>query len=898
MEQSYCRLQLQLIIEGRCNLMMMIQVLLLFYIYIAVVDGFNINSLQKASIARRNLLLYSDVSESEVDTTNINIGESISNENDNDHNEEVVVKPVAKKKVKPKTKKAKAKRPTAREATGLQYRDDEGTYDVPFVDEPKWYRLTVRKSSEKRLTEKFLELKESERWKGIIFDAFYPASSYVKFKGKAITLGLKPMVQGLVYVNTVMSPDIADDIEVMPGIYGFRKSNAGIIVPLGENEEEQIEQMRSMQERVLSPELQKLRKEEYVSVISGTHEGRYGILMGARNGRLEVCLRSDYRDEWDLFAADELRYLAEPPEKKWKTMTAKEAVENLMAKDPKNPTIRSLREQGLLEEILYPDGRPEDDYNNNYNNYSNGPRTGRDGGKRIRSIAKDDSRDSTRGSWSNDNNYDDSEIDNDGDYRSERREKDEEVVYQKREPTTPRVWEPRNPPVQRDYDNRFQRRDNRDDMSRGRNGRYNDYGGDYGGGYGGGYDNNNGGSRGSWSPPSSTTTGGDGGDIEDSFDDFIENLLSDFDNEPVEAAPGGKSNNNGGGGASVTSTSTDRTDSERILEELLGDLDSDRSQRISSGVSDSNSNNNRREPEQRSFTRRRDDEISFGGSRSSSSSSNGGSDGIGDDFDFDFLDDPMPFDMSDSNDKAPRARSSTSRSTSGSTSGSSGGGGGSSSAAPKMEDFGSFEQYLDALVSHERAAGTGSGGDWSSNSKSDADSSKRRGLPTGDDDDLMSLLDEITAGSGSDSTDNGSGKGVSPSSSKTWRSSKPTSGSVTVDMNAGDDDLDSFLSSLDDLEFDLDTDSSNESNDISTNSHRDIDSNNRNSERFNDHKSQSPSFSSPSSGSSSSGSSSSGSSSNNQDLSSLKVPELKAMLKAAGKPVSGKKAELIERLQN
>ena len=30
-----------------------------------------------------------------------------------------------------------------------------------------------------------------------------------------------------------------------------------------------------------------------------------------------------------------------------KTMTAKEAVESLMAKDPKNPTIRSLKEQGL-----------------------------------------------------------------------------------------------------------------------------------------------------------------------------------------------------------------------------------------------------------------------------------------------------------------------------------------------------------------------------------------------------------------------------------------------------------------------------------------------------------------------------------------------------------------------
>ena len=33
------------------------------------------------------------------------------------------------------------------------------------------------------------------------------------------------------------------------------------------------------------------------------------------------------------------------------------------------------------------------------------------------------------------------------------------------------------------------------------------------------------------------------------------------------------------------------------------------------------------------------------------------------------------------------------------------------------------------------------------------------------------------------------------------------------------------------------------------------------------------------------------------DYESMKVPELKALLKEAGKPVSGKKAELIERLK-
>ena len=37
-------------------------------------------------------------------------------------------------------------------------------------------------------------------------------------------------------------------------------------------------------------------------------------------------------------------------------MTAKEAVESLMSKDPYNPTLKSLKRQGLLKEILNPDG--------------------------------------------------------------------------------------------------------------------------------------------------------------------------------------------------------------------------------------------------------------------------------------------------------------------------------------------------------------------------------------------------------------------------------------------------------------------------------------------------------------------------------------------------------------
>ena len=40
-------------------------------------------------------------------------------------------------------------------------------------------------------------------------------------------------------------------------------------------------------------------------------------------------------------------------------LTPKEALESLMAKDPYNPTVKAFKKNGLLEEILYPDGRPE-----------------------------------------------------------------------------------------------------------------------------------------------------------------------------------------------------------------------------------------------------------------------------------------------------------------------------------------------------------------------------------------------------------------------------------------------------------------------------------------------------------------------------------------------------------
>ena len=68
-------------------------------------------------------------------------------------------------------------------------------------------------------------------------------------------------------------------------------------------------------------------------------------------------------------------------------MTAKEAVEALMIKEPNGEMLRFLKKEGLLNEILYPDGRPDrmDKVR------ERAPLSGREGGASQRSIAKESS---------------------------------------------------------------------------------------------------------------------------------------------------------------------------------------------------------------------------------------------------------------------------------------------------------------------------------------------------------------------------------------------------------------------------------------------------------------------------------------------------------------------------
>lgn len=118
----------------------------------------------------------------------------------NQNNEEIKIDNTKDMKMK-KPKRIPTPKPvkvSKKELTGYQFKDNEGEYDVPFIDEPMWYRLSVRKNSEKKLCENMIYLrKKNPIWQDIFYDAFYPQTVYVKFKGNDLALGVKPVIPGI-----------------------------------------------------------------------------------------------------------------------------------------------------------------------------------------------------------------------------------------------------------------------------------------------------------------------------------------------------------------------------------------------------------------------------------------------------------------------------------------------------------------------------------------------------------------------------------------------------------------------------------------------------------------------------------------------------------------------------
>lgn len=296
---------------------------------------------------------------------------------------------------------------TYQDKTGYLFRDGNDMYDVPFVEDARWYRILVRKNSEKTLCELFQKHSKATigPWYKVMFDSFYPKSAFVKYKGKKnekeLTISYQPMVAGLLLIKTKMNPEVADMIEATPNVRGFVRDPNGLVLPLTFAEEEEVEKLQAEVVPELSAEVKKLKIGEYVSIIGGRHEGKYGIIEGTSNGRIEVRLRNEYKDNHDSIDLEHLRYLENPPEKNYKTMSAKDAVESLMRKEPNSEMLRFLRKEGLLRDIL--NSRDEEDRRNRSQDSKDQDfYSGRDGGKSLKTISKTGKSWSSKGSKGSD----------------------------------------------------------------------------------------------------------------------------------------------------------------------------------------------------------------------------------------------------------------------------------------------------------------------------------------------------------------------------------------------------------------------------------------------------------------------------------------------------------------
>jgi len=225
------------------------------------------------------------------------------------------------KAVKSVRSSSKNKKPTLQEKTGFVFsKHDDGT-DIPIINDYMWFRIIVRKKSEKRICDSVMKLiKENTQWAKYFNEAAFPIDYYVRMKGKGLIYTTKPLTPGVVYLKMKMNKQLYDLVNGVNGVYGFLKSNnkMNVVLPVSPEDSISMDDMKNKPILELKPQHARMRKEEYVSVISGEHEGRYGIFMGTKLGKIEVCLRSEFKDDWACFDLNELEYLEHPPEKKWK----------------------------------------------------------------------------------------------------------------------------------------------------------------------------------------------------------------------------------------------------------------------------------------------------------------------------------------------------------------------------------------------------------------------------------------------------------------------------------------------------------------------------------------------------------------------------------------------------
>lgn len=248
---------------------------------------------------------------------------------DDDENEDLDVDEVSEVKAikKPKVSKNKTTKakPTLDQILGLNYTLGNEVFDFPFIDEPRWYRISVKSGMEAEMCEK-LRLMAKTDWSHFLINATYPIEYSVRFKGKELIYTTKPLYATRMFVKMKMSPDYAELVESIYGIYGFikkkiLKTSNVVVTPLSPADSEEIENTLNPPTKDVEKKYLQLRKDDYVQFISGKHKGKYGILTGTKSGLFEVRLRSETQDEVVSVDMTEIEYLAKPPEKHYKVST-------------------------------------------------------------------------------------------------------------------------------------------------------------------------------------------------------------------------------------------------------------------------------------------------------------------------------------------------------------------------------------------------------------------------------------------------------------------------------------------------------------------------------------------------------------------------------------------------
>lgn len=153
------------------------------------------------------------------------------------------------------------------------------------------FRILVKKGAESKCQSIIQELMKTQKWVDVIEDVFHPVSVTVKFKGNTLVPIFKAVIPGLLYVKMKMSPDFADIIESIDGVYGFVKSGeAQLVLPLDGASEVHTNALRQQTLGAFPEEAKLLKKDDYVSIVSGAYKGAYGILTGTTGGKMDVSL--------------------------------------------------------------------------------------------------------------------------------------------------------------------------------------------------------------------------------------------------------------------------------------------------------------------------------------------------------------------------------------------------------------------------------------------------------------------------------------------------------------------------------------------------------------------------------------------------------------------------------